>query len=366
MPDCLCSAETNPPFSLLDMTTTPAGAHECRSMPQVNAPLDIPRPDPLRSSFPLPLERVFFPLGFPVKISTNSEAILQAACEAWGLYGQAFTRGPLLIQFAVSDESSPEIPPPVLPRGRGNLISMVHSANNFAIGDLARGSAFGWFTPAVVSDRGYFLYHFLEAMVYLLIDALYTTPIHAACVSLEGAGVLLCGESGAGKTSLAYACARQGWTFLADDASRLLRKPEDFTIIGRPHHIRFRSSAAALFPELATRPAHYRASGKLDIEVPTAELGLTVASRTRLEYVVFLNRQASGGAHFGPYPSERALRVFEQVTCCGEEQTRAAQRASLSRLLEAPILELTYAGLDDAEHRLRCLAAPGSTACSES
>lgn len=50
--------------------------------------------------------------------------------------------------------------------------------------------------------------------------------IHASCVELEGRGVLLCGDSGAGKTSLLVELLGRGARFLADDSVVLLRESD--------------------------------------------------------------------------------------------------------------------------------------------
>ena len=44
------------------------------------------------------------------------------------------------------------------------------------------------------------------------------TPVHAASVARSGGAILIVGQSGAGKTSIAMACAAQGWDYLGDDA----------------------------------------------------------------------------------------------------------------------------------------------------
>lgn len=44
------------------------------------------------------------------------------------------------------------------------------------------------------------------------------TPIHAASVARNDGAILIVGQSGAGKTSIAMTCASQGWDYLGDDA----------------------------------------------------------------------------------------------------------------------------------------------------
>jgi hypothetical protein len=43
-------------------------------------------------------------------------------------------------------------------------------------------------------------------------------PLHAACVGLDGRGILLMGSSGAGKTTVALQCLLEGFDFLSEDS----------------------------------------------------------------------------------------------------------------------------------------------------
>jgi hypothetical protein len=256
----------------------------------------------------------------------------------------------------VDEDATSQRPPAVLPRGKDNLFAIVHSADNFAIADLSRGTSFSWLTPAVVSDHGYFRYHFLDSLVYSMLGGLYLTPIHAACITLDGSGVLLCGDSGSGKTSLAYACAKKGWTYVADDASHLLRPGTDRRILGRPHEIRFRSTATLLFPELGAFTPVRRANGKFDLEIKTCDLNLPyISTETRAGYLVFPKRDFEGPVGFRKLDRDIAAAWLCEVLCVGEESVRQAQRESLAALLELPIFELCYRDPIDGEAGLRAL-----------
>jgi hypothetical protein len=312
--------------------------------------------DPLLYEVALPLVTTYFPLGFPVRITTNSRDVIEAAEEKWKCCEDRFGVTPLDVRFAVDEDSQSERPPAVFPTGYANLISIVHAADNFAVIDLFRGSSFSWLTPAVVTDRGYFLYHFLEPVVYLLLGALHLAPIHAACVALDQSGVLILGDSGAGKTSLAYACARRGWTYVGDDGIFLVRPGTERKILGRHREIRFRSSATLLFPELAHYPAVQRPNEKLDLELKTADLGFPCTSaEMRVDYLVFLNRAFSGPAGLQSAERCRAEAWLEQVLHVHEKGIREAQRKSLGQLLNLPIFELRYRDPNDGEEVLRSL-----------
>jgi hypothetical protein len=234
-------------------------------------------------------------------------------------------------------------------RGQWNLLVRVAGAANFSVSNMERGLASCWLTPAVADDRGYLRYYFLEGMSWDLLGHLYLTSIHAACVRHGNRGVLLCGDSGAGKSSLAYACARKGWMFLTDDATCLIRKNHRPIVVGNPFQIRFRDSAVELFPELQDRNITRRIHGKLSIEVPTAGLpAIKTIYESSVDHVVFLKRGQSGPVRLVPFRKENALPWFEQVICYGDEPVRKAQRASLRNLLQAEMFELHYNDLDSA------------------
>jgi serine kinase of HPr protein (carbohydrate metabolism regulator) len=189
----------------------------------------------------------------------------------------------------------------------------------------------------------------------------YMTPIHAACVSLNGQGVLLCGDSGAGKSSLSFACARRGWTFIADDASSLVRNRSERIVVGNPHQIRFRESAVALFPELRYERLSRRVSGEMAIELPTSSLaGIDTALQASVDHIVFLNRKPFARVRVSRLQIEQALPWFEQVLTYGEPDLRDAQKASLHNLLTANLIEMTYSDLDSAVDCLESMVRGGA------
>jgi hypothetical protein len=317
--------------------------------------------DPLGYERPLPLRSRYYPLGFPLDLATNSEDILAAADRMWAQFPAASRQQPAILRVLVEDHDAPVPPVPSAPRGRNHLVSMIHGPDNFAVCDLAGSFTFACLTRDVARNQPYVRYHFLEPAGYLMIDARHLTPVHASCAALDGRAVLLCGDSGAGKTSLAYACARKGWTYLSDDATHIVRGRADRTVVGRPFRIRFRESARLLFPELNQFVPERRPNGKLDIEVETGALGMSVALESNATHLVFLNRQ-NQPARVQPFPRKEAARRLQNLQCYGDEGVRSAQRRALTQFLHLPIVELTYNDLDSAESALRTLVESGAGA----
>jgi hypothetical protein len=282
---------------------------------------------------------------------------MEAAEESWGGLPRRFAAEPIEVRWLVADGGSPEFPPPVV-RAQGNLLMSVAGAGNFWCCDLRKGFGFGWVTGSVVRNVEYFRYHFLECMTLSLLDTLHVVSVHAACVELEGRGVLLAGESGAGKSSLAYACARRGWTYVSDDASSLVRRERGRMVVGSPRVIRLRAAAGALFPEFRGMPESRRGDGKPTIEVRTEALpAIRTAWQSHVEHVVFLNRRdgPSGSIGLMPVARDEALSRLYRMPWPADLPTNGEQRAALNRLLSAGVHEMLYRDLDSAVDRLEAL-----------
>jgi hypothetical protein len=312
--------------------------------------------DHVLDDFELPLGATFHPLGFSLEIATNSEELLEGARESWDRFRRRFSAPPVHLRIMVLDGGPEECPEAPLIRVQHNFLTNVASAENFTVCDMRQGTGFGWLTKAVVRNRAYLRYYFLEAAAWCLLHPPYLANIHAACVSLDGKGVLLCGDSGAGKSTLAYACARSGWTFLSDDVSCLVRGRRGRVVVGNPHGMRFRETAVGLFPELKNQRVTPRATGELAIELETASLpGIATTSESRVDYVVFLNRAPGAQARFRPFPKEKAFQWFGQSIVYGEADVRAAQKESMRELLKAQVVELRYSDLEAAIEELESL-----------
>ncbi len=328
--------------------------------------LQLSAEDPLLYDFELPLRATYHFMGFPIEIITNSSAVLAAAEESWGMFRKIYSESPIQIRIGVLPGSTDECPPSPACRGQRNLLTQLANPENFMMLDTRQGFAFGWLTLAAVNNRAYLRYHFLEGTAWILLEALYLTSIHGACVELDGHGVLLCGDSGAGKSSLAYYCARNGWKFLSDDATCLVQKRAGRIVTGNAYQMRFRESAVDLFPELIHQRVTPRATGEMAIELPTAaSREISIISECSVDSIVFLNRFDTLPCGLFRFSKEKAMRWFEQVVCYGEESVRETHLATLRKLLAAEFFELRYTQLDSALRLLEMLVRKGPVDANE-
>jgi len=318
------------------------------------------RADNFLEEIPLPLEHCFFPLGHPVSIGTNSEDVLRAAEECWGAYPQRFDGGPVRVALAVTSSGSRVGLEPSRFFAREHLMSMYANDDNFMLLDFERGLACGSVSRATAMDHPLLRYRFLIPGAHMLAEQRELTPFHAALVARNGRGVALTGESFAGKSTLAYACARAGWTYVTDDGTFLVREREDCYAVGDPNTLRLREGARIFFPELSDRLSVVRPNGKIAIEVLTKDLPIATAYGCSIEHVIFLARQDAGRARLAPFPREGALERNQQHIRVGTAEVRDAQLASLRRLFGRGVWKLDYSSLDDAIARLEQLVDTGA------
>jgi len=316
--------------------------------------------DPLLVSMHLHHSGEFYPYGFPAVIRSNSPLVISAAQESWGGWTKRFDEAAVEVRCMVAESAATDRPPIPVFRAQGHLLTAVADRENYFCCDLQRGFGFAWVTQAAAEDAGYIRYHVLEALTTTLLETRHLASVHAACLVLDGHGVLLSGESGAGKSSLAYACARRGWTYCSDDASSLVRRGDGRTVIGTPDVFRFRSTAGELFPEFRGMKDSRRGNGKPTIEVRTSSLPtIRTTAEANVDYVVFLDRGGDGTVQLRRVPASETSSRLYFCPWPAELAFTEEQRAAVERLAAAPAYELHYRDLDGAVDRLEQLVRGG-------
>jgi hypothetical protein len=306
----------------------------------------------------LPLRRIFYPLGFPAEVRTNSAEMLAEAEEKWGIFEKRFDTETIQVDIHVVETDSTECPPAPWCRIMQPLVVMVSDSDNYSISDISRNRTQMTLSTAGLRNKPYLRCFFMDSIVGCHLATRHATPVHAACVALDGSGVLLCGDSGAGKSTLSYACARSGWTYVTDDASFLLNSGTKRLVTGNCHQVRFRPSAAEFFPEVRGLEITPRAVGKPSIELPTAPMKhMTLAQSAKVDFIVFLNRR-TGPPQLRPYRTEVA-RNFMRQALYGSPESLAVQYEAIDHLLKAEVFELQYDNIDWAIDRLRLLVREG-------
>jgi hypothetical protein len=308
----------------------------------------------------LPLKRVLYPYGFALQVSTNSKCVIDLADEMWGYFEARFPNDPIQVNIEVVDYGPCELPlEPVFTLRDGLMINISDSVN-MSVGDLRRGTTHITLSPGAVRSPLWMQYFLVGSAPLCHIAGRYALPVHAGCVAWRGRGILLCGESGDGKSTLSFACARAGWTYITDDAAYFVHGRDSCLAIGNCHQIRFRPSAATLFPEIEGREITPRAAGKPSIEIPISSFPEIISSpEAHIKNIVFLNRRDRRPPSLSRYDKNMA-REFLRASMFGTADGMSQHEETMERILgEVDVWEMHYANLDWAIERLQRLALEG-------
>ncbi len=287
----------------------------------------------------------FYPLGYPVRVDTGVPAVLDAAACSWARWQPRFHQPPLQVSVEVCPGAAATAPPRF--QADPCVIELFADASNRGTFCCGHRTAQLRITQGTLEQPEWFRYHFLEALTLTALDTVAFTPLHAACVARGGRGVLLCGSSGSGKSSLAYACARQGWTFISDDAVHVLHGG-DGLVVGNPHRLYLRASAASLFPEIERLPSRLLPNGKRAVEI-----SMNGAASAEAGACVFLSRKPDALAELRPSPAHLARAYFAAYISWGDPQS---QHPAFDLALRHGCHELVYSRMDDALRLLEQLA----------
>jgi hypothetical protein len=291
----------------------------------------------------------FYPLGYPVDLvvssslnnAANGDAVLAAASKSWAAWPALFDKAPMRFEIETHcGPASPNAPSFEAPAG---WLTFSAGDHNFAAFELESRTGYMSVGDSALRDEDGFRYHWLEALVLTALDSVFFTPLHAAYVARDGAGTLLCGDSGAGKSSLAYACARRGWTLVSDDAVHLAPGPERIGV-GGSNMIHLREPVRALFPELEVLHAGPAPNGKRAIEIDAGAEGFLTARYAFASRCYFLRRRP-GPAAVRPFSVRAAIQYFLKYLF--PRDTAAAERHLRGFLSPQPCV-LEYEHIEDA------------------
>jgi len=223
----------------------------------------------------------------------------------------------------------------------------------------------------VSRDRLRFPYHsryeLIEFAVFTLAArAQGLMPLHGACVGHEGRGLLLFGDSGAGKSTVSLHCLLRGMDFLAEDS--VFVQPDTMLATGIANFLHVRCDSLHSLPAssasvIRRSPVIRRRSGveKFEVDLRRTQFRLA-AGPLKVAGVVFVSaQQARRGVLL------TRLRGNEAVARFKEAQPYAVNQPGWTtfrkRIAAAPAFELRRGrGPAEAVDALQALLADGGSA----
>jgi HPr Serine kinase C-terminal domain len=271
-----------------------------------------PHPDPFgeRARLPAPTSRQL--LGGRFHFTSASAELLRLVHWAYAdLPRHAFSARPpnFNVQLVLTDAASRGAPRQAGPEltflGGAGLLSVVTGPSSFVTLAPEQGAALVAVSREMLKHPHHVRYELIEFAVFTLAArAQQLIPLHAACVSVHDRGVLLVGESGAGKSTMALHCLQRQLDFVSEDAVFVAAKGLHATGVANFLHIRpdalrwlTRREAGAI----RASPSIRRRSGVQKFEIDLRRGDYRLAARPpRLRAVVFLSPRAGHKALLRP------------------------------------------------------------------
>jgi hypothetical protein len=258
-------------------------------------------------------------------------------------------------------------PAPIQMLSGAGMLCGTSSSSDFAVlsGDYRSGLV------VVSRDRLMFSYHtryeLIEFAVFTLASrAQGLMPLHGACVGHDGRGLLLFGDSGAGKSTVSLHCLLRGMDFLAEDSVFVTPDTMRATGIANFVHVRcdsLRSVPASSVPMIRKSPVIRRRSGVEKFEVDLRRTDFRLApSPLKIAGIVFISPQpARRGVLLTPLRGKEALARFKKSQSYA--LTQPGWATFRKRIAAAPAFELRR-GRSPAEaaDALQALLADGDPA----
>lgn len=186
---------------------------------------------------------------------------------------------------------------PVHFRGMGHVVIAEYGANVLLV-DLARNIVHAWITEAAARDRALWSEQWVPLIVGIAGLAAGVLPLHSACVVKNGRGLLIAGESMAGKSTFSVAMAQQGFHLLSDDWTYIHRDESSLVACGFDVPVKLLPDAVAFFPELHTLEPARTLNGEVAYTAPASHLGITAAQDCEIAAMLFLHRTPSASPSF--------------------------------------------------------------------
>lgn len=284
-------------------------------------PDEIKRVSPLRHAAATHSHRFSF-FAEPLLFQTNHPALLDIAHTAFGRFPPADGE-PLVLQMyvtestqhtALSTQHSVRVKPTI--HQQGHLFYLAYGTENTLVVDLQGGYSFGVVNAAALQDPDFIRYNLLETAAHAMSSyGRGYVAIHAAAVIKNNRALLLTGPSGVGKSTLAFACIRQGFQALAEDVVQVKIKPDGLQFWGVPWQFHLLPDVPRFFPELSGLSPQHQSNGewKLEVDLERYYPGSTITHVDEARLVFLQRAQPDEPARLERLAPEQARKLFEVV-----------------------------------------------------
>jgi hypothetical protein len=293
-----------------------------------------------------PLQDCVLAAGVDFAVATNYRPALDAVRASFPPSEAGLPRPKLRLQFWVdqrargdSDWANPFL------RGLGHLVVAEFDDENSLLIDLRGVRALGRFSPGPATDRVFWQRMIFPLLLGVAGATVGVTALQCACVVRQGRGLLLAGESGTGKSTLALALVRRGLAFVSDEWVYLSRSDGRLLAWGLPTPLELLPDTVTFFPELAAMEPAEALNGELAFEVdPGQVFGVRRAHHCEPHWLVLLERRPENGHAFEVVSPEEVAAHLEKDLLPEEPSAIRAQRDAIGMLVAGQCARFRYGG----------------------
>lgn len=301
-------------------------------------------------------EAWFRPMGYSLRLVTDSPAVLEAARVSFTGFGDQPPCPDPDLDFRLLEDpeggrADEEPAEPVLWFDRPRARQAGGDGSELVL-DGASGRARGRFSAATLAHTAFFRWHYLDLALFFMLEARGFVGVHGAAVARGGRALFLRAPCGQGKTVLTYAAARRGFQALAEDVVWLA--PGDRRWWGAPWAFRLLPDARELFPELdGYRPTvQINGEEKIEVDLEALRPGSTVVS-AEPGPVVMVQRAPGEASRLEPVTPREAEAAW-RAGAASRESGIAGYDAAVAPLLRRGVFRLRFG--DDIDRAVDLLA----------
>jgi len=307
--------------------------------------------DPLRRFRATPLSCEASLMGRRIRLETNIPIVLKRAARFLNCDENTNNAPPQFLWKIVMEQGdrATAIWPPMTAFSNSSMRYINLGQRSFIAVDHLSRQAVGVIPEHLANDEAGFSSVFLASMFYLTAPALGLVAVSAACVAMDGRGLLLFGSPCSGKTTASYRSIRLGLEFYADQAVFMESKSGSLRAWGDFWPAAFREDTAQFLSELAHQSQRLVYVDRTFLCVGKSPTGPSGARSVIPVGCIFLHRQAGASPKLGRLRqcdvSGHLAAFVPFVENAGSTSERDEVFKSLSGL---PAYTLTY-GSDSSE-----------------
>jgi hypothetical protein len=304
--------------------------------------VEHPANDPTLSRFPADIRLRFEVLGYNLRIETNHPNVERAARESFGPalpeHGEPELTVRILVHH-VPEEPNWRPGQPLIREQLGLYTATSSRATNL-VAALDLGVAMGFVSEQAASHAEFLRFAIVQSAAFGLVTHRSLAAVHSACIWRDGTMLMLRGIPGAGKSTLAYAALRRGFSMIAEDVVYAREESGRMMCYGLPWIMYMLPDAARFFPELEGQLTVERANGERKIGLAVDEwFPGQVRTSAEVGPIIFVARSADDGHRIVPLEPEAALPLLD-VTAIDAERRNDAGSQLWDHFLTLPLYRI--------------------------